>query len=76
MMVWFLKLLVIWLSFDVVVIASGWYLVRAIKPKFPNWWRQAVADERPSVKVIQFDRTESGWNPVEALPYGLPSKHS
>ncbi|MBE7551285.1 MAG: hypothetical protein HS126_09460 [Anaerolineales bacterium] len=75
-MFWFLKLLVVWLSVDVVVIASGLYLIRVIKPRFPNWWRQAVADERPSVKVIQFDRAESGWTPVEALPYELSSKHS
>ncbi|MCL4300398.1 MAG: hypothetical protein KJ077_31980 [Anaerolineae bacterium] len=75
-MLWFLKLLVVWLSFDVVVIASGLYLVRAIKPSFPNWWRQVVAEERPSAKVIQFDGVESGWTPVEALPYGLSSKHS
>jgi hypothetical protein len=75
-MVLFLKLLVVWLSFDVVVIASGLYLVRAIKPKFPNWWRQVVADDRPTIKAIQFDRAETGWTPAEALPYGLSSKHS
>jgi hypothetical protein len=75
-MVWFLKLLVVWLSFDVVVIASGLYLVRAIKPKFPNWWRQVVVDDRPTSNAIQFDGAESGWTPREVLPYGLSSKHS
>jgi hypothetical protein len=75
-MIWFLKFLIVWLSFDVVVIASALYLVRVIKPKFPNWWRRVVADDRPSVKVVQFDRVESDWTAVEVLSYGPSSKHS
>jgi hypothetical protein len=42
---WLLKLFVIWFSFDVVVIATGWYAVNVIRPYFPNWWRQVVVDE-------------------------------
>jgi hypothetical protein len=75
-MIWFLKILLLWLSFDVVVIASALYLVRVIRPKFPNWWRQVVVDDKPSVEAIQFDREESGWTPVEVLSYGSSSKHS
>jgi hypothetical protein len=43
--VWLLKFGVIWFGFDVLVIATAWYLVGTIKPHFPNWWRQVVANE-------------------------------
>jgi hypothetical protein len=42
---WLLEFAVIWFGFDVLVIATTWYLVGTIKPHFPNWWRQVVAEE-------------------------------
>jgi hypothetical protein len=45
---WLLKFLLIWLSIDVVIIATGWYAVTVIKPYFPNWWRRAVVDDAPA----------------------------
>jgi hypothetical protein len=46
-MVWLLKLLVIWFSIDVVVIATGWYALKVIRRQFPNWWRQVIVDDMP-----------------------------
>lgn len=43
-----LELLAIWLSFDVVVFATGWYAVKTIKPSFPNWWRRHIVDYGPN----------------------------
>jgi hypothetical protein len=65
-MSWFLELIVAWLSFDVVVIASALYLIKAIKPNFPQGWRQVVADDRPSIKGIPLDRMEAGGPLLEA----------
>ncbi len=46
-MAWWLQLIIIWLSIDIVVIATGWYGVTTIKPKFPNWWKRVIADVEP-----------------------------
>ena len=43
-MAWWLQLLIIWLSIDGVVIATGWYVV-TLKPYFPNWWERVIACE-------------------------------
>ncbi|MCL4304244.1 MAG: hypothetical protein KJ077_51655 [Anaerolineae bacterium] len=42
------EFLVIWLSFDIVVFATGWYAVKTIKPSFPNWWKRHIADYGPN----------------------------
>jgi hypothetical protein len=42
-----LKLVVIWLSIDVLIISTGWYAVKVIRPLSPNWWRQVIADNEP-----------------------------
>ena len=47
MMEWLLSFSVIWLSIDIIVIATGWYLVSTIKPRCPEWWRRVVVDEEP-----------------------------
>lgn len=44
---WIFKLIVIWLSIDLLIIATGWYLVTTIRPCFPGWWRRHIADETP-----------------------------
>ena len=46
---WLLKLIVIWFSIDVVIIATGWYAVNVIKPHFPNWWRRVIVDVEPKI---------------------------
>jgi hypothetical protein len=50
-MPWFLQLIVIWLSIDILVIATGWYAVTTIKPYFPNWWKRTIADIEPEIIV-------------------------
>jgi len=40
-----LKVGVIWLSIDIVTIATGWYAVTVIKPRWPAWWRRVVANQ-------------------------------
>ena len=47
-MAWWLQFLLIWLSVDIVVIATGWYSVTTLKPNFPNWWKRVIADMEPN----------------------------
>jgi|GEM_PF-6044156 len=44
-MEWLLKLVVIWLSIDILIIATGWYFVTTIKPLCPGWWKRVVVDD-------------------------------
>jgi hypothetical protein len=47
MMIWWVKLAVIWLSIDLVIITIGWYALAVIKPRHPEWWRRVIADYDP-----------------------------
>ena len=38
-----LKVVVIWLSVDIVLIATIWYSTVTIKKLWPDWWTQNVA---------------------------------
>ena len=40
-----IQFLVMCLAIDIVIIASGWYLVNVVKPRYPGWWRRMVVDE-------------------------------
>jgi hypothetical protein len=42
-----LILLAIWISIDIVVIATYWYAATVIKVHFPNWWKQVICDDAP-----------------------------
>ena len=46
-MIWWLQLIIIWLSIDIVIIATGWYMV-TLKQYFPDWWEQVIACEAES----------------------------
>jgi hypothetical protein len=46
---WLLKLIVIWLSVDVLIMATSWYAVTTIKPHFPNLWRLVIAVNDPNL---------------------------
>ena len=50
-MSWSLQLIVIWLSLDILIIATGWYAVTTIKPYFPNWWKRTIADVEPDAHI-------------------------
>jgi hypothetical protein len=54
---WLFKLVVIWLSLDVLIIATGWYAVKAIKPLFPNWWKEVIADNAPETRPVYILRS-------------------
>lgn len=57
---WLLKFVVIWLSIDILTIATAWYAVTVIKPHCPNWWKQVIADYEPkSEKLPHPPLTES-----------------
>jgi hypothetical protein len=45
MVVFILKLVVLWTLIDVVVVATSGYLVATIRPAFPYWWRRVIAEE-------------------------------
>ena len=42
---WFFGLCLIWMSLDIVIFATAWYLVTTIKPRYPGWWRRTIVDE-------------------------------
>jgi hypothetical protein len=46
-MEWLLRLVVLWLSLDIVLVATAWYAITTIKPRWPNWWEQAVVGVEP-----------------------------
>jgi hypothetical protein len=50
LMDWLLRLVVIWFSLDVVIIATGWYAKSTIKVQFPNWWRRVICDKGPEIE--------------------------
>ncbi len=56
---WFLKFLVIWLSFDILTIATVWYAVKVIKPRCPNWWKQVIVDIEPQSESLPSYRAET-----------------
>lgn len=48
---WLLKLVIIWLCFDIVILATWWYLKNVIRPHYPEWWRRVVVDEDSDFRV-------------------------
>jgi len=44
---WLLKLLILWFSLDIIIIATIWYGVSTIKPLYPTWWQQVIVDDAP-----------------------------
>jgi len=40
-----LKIVTLWLSFDIILLATGWYLATTVRPLCPDWWRKVVVDE-------------------------------
>jgi hypothetical protein len=45
MLEWLLKFLVIWLSIDIIIIATVWYCNSTLKPFCPDWWRRVIVDD-------------------------------
>lgn len=53
------QFLIVWLSIDVVIIATGWYGITTIKRVSPYWWEQVIACEvepRFKMKPERFKR--------------------
>ena len=44
MMEWLLKGAILWLSIDLVVISTLWYLSLTISQLWPDWWRKVIVD--------------------------------
>lgn len=40
-----LQLIIVWLSIDIVIMATGWYGVSTIKQISPGWWERVIACE-------------------------------
>jgi hypothetical protein len=57
-MIWWLKFVVIWLSFDIVVLATAWYAVNTLKRYFPNWWERVIACEVESDLDLELEIIE------------------
>ena len=54
-MEWLLKGAILWLSINLVVVATVWYLSVTISQLWPNWWRRVVVD------TIEPDFTEESY---------------
>jgi len=37
-----IKIAALWLSFDIVVIATVWYASRTLPALWPEWWKQKI----------------------------------
>ena len=44
---WLVKLVVIWMSIDILMLATSWYGVTVIKPRYPDWWKRVIVDHEP-----------------------------
>lgn len=53
---WLLKIVAIWLSLDILIIATSWYVALTIKQFWPEWWQRVV--------VAPYDQ-EFGFAPPE-----------
>ena len=42
-----LKVVTLWLSIDIILIATAWYLATTVRPLCPDWWRRVIVDETP-----------------------------
>jgi hypothetical protein len=51
-MQWFIYLLVIWLSFDIVIVATAWYASVVIAPRYPTWWKRVIVDIEPDYSEV------------------------
>lgn len=45
MMEWLLKGIILWLSFDLILISTFWYLTVTIKQLWPGWWKEVIVDD-------------------------------
>ena len=43
-MEWLLKVTILWLSVDLVIISTLWYLSATISQLWPDWWRNVIVD--------------------------------
>ncbi len=57
-MAWWLQLSLLWLSIDIVIIATAWYGITTLKPHFPNWWKRVIADVEPNY-TLEFETVET-----------------
>ena len=42
---WVFKFTVIWISIDIFIVATCWYVSKLARPLFPEWWRRVVMDD-------------------------------
>ena len=54
-----LDFIILWLSLDVIIVATGWYMVTTIKPRCPNWWRRTIADDDPTYHLARIHKLTS-----------------
>lgn len=47
-----LDFIILWLSLDIIIVATGWYMVATIKPRYPNWWRRTIVDDEPIYRRV------------------------
>jgi len=57
---WLFKFAVFWAAIDLFMIATGWYAVTVIKPKFPDWWKRTIVDMVPAELEALYDEEIDG----------------
>lgn len=55
---WWLEFIIIWLSIDIIIIATGWFTVGTIKTFFPNWWERVIASEADAELDFETNKVE------------------
>lgn len=51
---WLIKVAVVWLSVDIVLLATVWYVAVIVKQLWPDWWSRVVIDIDPETNVKNF----------------------
>ena len=46
-----IKFAIIWMSIDLVILATTWYLWGTIRVYYPDWWYRVIVDGEPNVSV-------------------------
>jgi hypothetical protein len=51
---WIFKLIVLWLSFDIVMVSTSWYIKSIIEPRWPEWWERAIVGVEPRFEEVYY----------------------
>lgn len=53
-MEWIVKLVVLWVSFDIVTISTAWYVGSIVQARWPQWWERVIIGVEPHFEEVSF----------------------